>query len=83
MTKRTKIKRKIKQLTRSDFDKILSELMLSESQNKLMLLTYQEHKSQDYIADSLGVGIPTVKLWHSMIIDKIIVSGLLEDGPNL
>lgn len=78
MSKRKAIKNKIKNLTVKEFNDLLSELMITDEQRKMMKLIYLEHKPQDYIADTIGVSLSTVKWWHSVALDKIVVSGLFD-----
>ena len=55
MTKHIQIKHKIKSINRkSDFNSLLEESMLNETEKKMMRMYYEENKQIDYIADCLG-----------------------------
>lgn len=55
----------------SDFEELLSAVMLSEDERDILRLIYVKQKSLSYIADELGMAEVTVKRKHSKALKKI------------
>ena len=71
MTKHVKTKHKIQMITKTMFNEIMDEAMLSENEVCMMRMYYIEHKSLDYIADTLGYSRAGVIKMHQRILQKI------------
>lgn len=71
MTKHVKIKHKIQTITKTTFNEIMDEAMLSENEMHMMRMYYIEHKNLDYIADTLGYSRAGIIKMHQRILQKI------------
>lgn len=70
--KRAETRNKLKEITVvKDFEDVLSRIMLSEEEKRIMWLHYKEKKPMSYIADMLGMSEITVKKKHSKILMKV------------
>lgn len=72
MTKHMKIKNKVKQInSKTVFNELLEDCMLSEKEKQLMKMYYIEQKDFDYIADILGYSKAGVLKMHNRILNKL------------
>lgn len=72
MTEHIKTRQKVKDIgTPADFEKILSGVILSDVEQKIMRLHYLNEKSLMEIAENLGYSERTVKRRHKTALRKI------------
>ena len=72
MTKHIEIKHKVKNINRkADFNNLLEESMLSDTEKQMMYKFYVENKSIDIIADELGYTSNGIKKMHKRILNKL------------
>jgi len=72
MTKHIQIKHKIKSINRkSDFNSLLEESMLNETEKLMMKMYYEENKQVDYIADCLGYSPQGIVKMHKRILNRL------------
>lgn len=72
MTKHIETKHKIKSINRkTDFNSLLEESMLNETEKKMMIMHYVEDKQLDYIADVLGYSEQGIIKMHKRILKKL------------
>ncbi len=56
---------------RSELKDLLDAVNIGPDDRELMRLRYEEQKTWDFIADTLGYSISSVKRRHGKILDKI------------
>lgn len=56
---------------KSDLRALLDAINISDEEREIMRLRYEACKSWDYIADTLGYSLSSVKRRHGRILDKI------------
>lgn len=72
MSKHIEIKHKVKNINRkADFNNLLEESMLSDTEKKMMYKFYVENKSIDIIADELGYSPQGILKMHKRILKRI------------
>lgn len=72
MTKHIELKHKIKNINRkTDFDSLINDSMLNETEKKMMNMFYVENKSIDFIADTLGYSSQGIIKMHKRILNKL------------
>lgn len=72
MSKHIEIKHKIQKINRKvDFNNLLEESMLNETEKQMMKMFYIENKSLDYIADVLGYTKQGISKMHKRILNKL------------
>lgn len=72
MTKHIELKHKIKSINRkTDFDSLLEESMLSDTEKQMMNMYYKENKQIEYIADVLGYSPQGITKMHKRILKKL------------
>lgn len=72
MTKHIEIKHKIKSInSKTTFNEILEESMLSENEKDMMRKFYIENKSVDIIADELGYSPQGILKMHKRILKRL------------
>lgn len=72
MTKHIQTKHKIQNINRkADFNTLLEESMLNETEKKMMRMYYEENKRIDYIADELGYSEQGIIKMHKRILKKL------------
>lgn len=72
MSKHIEIKHKVKNINRKiDFNNLLEESMLSETEKRMMNLFYVENKPIDLIAYELGYSPQGISKMHKRILKKI------------
>lgn len=71
-SKHIEIKHKIKSINRkTDFNSLLEDSMLNETEKQMMKLYYIENKSLDFIADTLGYSPQGIAKMHKRILMKL------------
>lgn len=72
MTKHIEIKHKIKNINRkADFNNLLEESMLSDTEKQMMQKFYVENKSIDIIASELGYTSQGILKMHKRILKRL------------
>ena len=72
MSKHIEIKHKVKNINRkADFNNLLEESMLSDTEKQMMVKFYVENKSIDIIASELGYTPQGILKMHKRILKKI------------
>lgn len=72
MSKHIEIKHKVKNINRkTDFNNLLEESMLSDTEKQMMRKFYIENKSVDIIADELGYSPQGILKMHKRILKRI------------
>lgn len=72
MTDHIERKHKVKNIdSKTEFNKILDDAMLSDVERRIIEMIYLEHKDNSYIADTLGLAEVTVRKKHKHAIKKI------------
>lgn len=72
MSKHIEIKHKVKNINRkADFNNLLEESMLSDTEKQMMYKFYVENKSIDIIADELGYSPQGILKMHKRILKRI------------
>lgn len=71
MSKHIQVKHEIQKIRRTTFNELLEEAMLSENERRMMQMYYSEHKSLDYIADTLGYSKAGILKMHKRILERI------------
>lgn len=71
MTKHIEAKHKVQKITKTTFDEILDEAMLSPNEKSLMRMYYVEKKDFGYIADILGYSKAGILKMHKRILGRI------------
>lgn len=72
MTKHIEIKHKIKNINRkADFNNLLEESMLSDTEKQMMQKFYVENKSIDIIASELGYTPQGILKMHKRILKRL------------
>lgn len=72
MSKHIEIKHKIKNINRkTDFNSLLEESMLSDTEKQMMNMYYVENKSINLIADELGYSPQGIIKMHKRILNKL------------
>lgn len=67
-----KVRKKLKKIeTVRDFEELLSQMMLSEEEKKLLRMHYKDKRTLQYIADELGMSEANVKKMHHKILTKV------------
>lgn len=72
MTKHIQIKHKIQNINRkTDFNELLEQSMLNETEKQMMKMYYEENKQMDLIADELGYSEQGIIRMHKRILKKL------------
>lgn len=72
MTEHIKTKNKIKKInSKTTFNNILEDSMLSDVEKEFMKLYYVERKDLNYIADILGYSKPGISKMHKRILKNL------------
>lgn len=72
MTKHIELKHKVQNINRkADFDSLLEESMLNETEKKMMIMHYKENKEFNFIADELGYSQQGITKMHKRILNKL------------
>lgn len=71
MTKHVKVKHEVQKITKTAFNEILDEAMLSENEKSMMRMYYIERKDLGYIADTLGYSKAGILKMHQRILKRI------------
>ena len=72
MTEHMKTKNKIKQIgSKIEFNTLLDNIILSDTERQMMQLYYIERKDFEYIADSLGYTKAGIQKMHQRILKRI------------
>lgn len=72
MSKHIETKHKIKNINRkADFNNLLDESMLNDTEKQMMIKYYVENKSIDFIADELGYSSQGILKMHKRILNKL------------
>ena len=72
MTKHIELRRKVKNINRkTDFDSLINESMLNETEKLMMVMYYVDNKTIDYIADVLGYSPQGIIKMHKRILKKL------------
>ena len=71
MTKHMEVKHEVQKITKTAFNGILEEAMLSESEKSMMRMHYIERKDLGYIADTLGYSKAGILKMHQGILKCI------------
>lgn len=72
MTKHIELKHKIKSINRkTDFDSLLEDSMLNDTEKQMMNMYYKENKQIEYIADVLGYSPQGITKMHKRILNKL------------
>lgn len=72
MSKHIEIKHKVKSINRKvEFNNLLEESMLNETEKQFMKMFYIENKNISYIADVLGYTSQGISKMHKRILNKI------------
>ena len=71
MSKHIELKHEVQKITKTEFNGILDEAMLSENEKAMMRMYYGEKKDMGYIADTLGYSKIGVLKMHKRILERI------------
>lgn len=72
MTKHVELKHKVKNINRKiDFNSLLEESMLNDTEKEMMNMYYVENKTMDVIADTLGYSPQGIIKMHKRILKKL------------
>lgn len=72
MTEHIQRKHKVQSIdSKTEFNKILDDAMLSDTERRIVEMIYLEHKDNCFIADALGLAEVTVRKKHKKAIKKI------------
>lgn len=72
MSKHIETKHKIKSINRkTDFNNLLEESMLNDTEKQMMIKYYIENKNIDFIADELGYSSQGILKMHKRILNKL------------
>lgn len=71
MTKHVKTKHKIQMITKTMFNEIMDEAMLSENEVCMMRMYYIDKHDFNFIADTLGYSKTGVLRMHKRILSKL------------
>ncbi len=72
MTEHMKTKNKIKQIgSKIEFNTLLDNIILSDTERQMMQLYYVERKDFEYIADSLGYTKAGIQKMHKRVLKRI------------
>ena len=66
-----KIRRKIQDQDKFEFESLLDSMMLSDEEEQMMRMHYMKHKTFNQIADELGYSEIGIARMHQRIIKKI------------
>lgn len=71
MTKHMKVKHEVQRVKRTEFNELLEEAMLRDSEKAMMRMYYIEKKDLGYIADTLGYSKAGVIKMHQRILKQL------------
>lgn len=71
MTNHMQTKNKIKKITKTAFNEMLDEAMLTDTEKLMLKMYYIEHKDFGYIADTLGYSLTGARKMHQRILKQI------------
>lgn len=71
MTKHIKVKHEVQRVKRTEFNELLEEAMLRDSEKAMMRMYYIEKKDLGYIADTLGYSKAGVIKMHQRILKQL------------
>lgn len=71
MSKHIETKHKLMNESKSCFMKLIDDLMLSEQEERMMILYYTKRKTMNQIADELGYSEIGIVKMHNRILNKI------------
>lgn len=71
MTKHIKVKHEVQRVKRTEFNGLLEEAMLRDSEKAMMRMYYIEKKDLGYIADTLGYSKAGVIKMHQRILKQL------------
>lgn len=70
-TEHIKVKHKILEKDKFEFETLIDRMMLSEHEEQMMRLYYMKHKTFNEIADELGYSEVGIARMHQRIIKKV------------
>lgn len=71
MTKHIKVKHEVQRVKRTEFNELLEEAMLRDSEKAMMRMYYIEKKDLGYIADTLGYSKAGVIKMYQRILKQL------------
>ena len=71
MTKHMKVKHEVQRVKRTEFNELLEEAMLRDSEKAMMRMYYVEKKDLGYIADTLVYSKAGVIKMHQRILKQL------------